>query len=150
MISSILIILNRKNDYRKLSRILACCFNFVNDSKTQVIVVCQKSVCFFGLNCDFVVVEAENQSNTENHTEETRTKIDSAECSEPSECKIAKTESGDCEKEVEASSEMIDVKVVYNKNKYDVSSPSNTTIADFKKQLQGLLGRCQETKQGTI
>lgn len=66
---------------------------------------------------------------------------DSAECSEPSDCKIPKTDSGDCvEKKLETPSEIVEVKVVYNKNKYDVSCPINTTVADFKKQLQGLLG----------
>lgn len=73
----------------------------------------------------------------------------SAECSEPSECKIAKTENNINEtksneletKELENSNELIEVKVVYNKNKYDVSAPSNSSIADFKKQLQGLLGK---------
>ncbi|XP_017780337.1 PREDICTED: ubiquitin domain-containing protein UBFD1-like isoform X2 [Nicrophorus vespilloides] len=58
----------------------------------------------------------------------------------PSDCKIPKTESGDCENKAETPSEVIEVKVVYNKNKYNVNAPSNTTIADFKKQLQGLVG----------
>lgn len=75
-----------------------------------------------------------------NISDDTRTKIDPAECSEPSDCKIPKTDSGDCEKKLETHSEIIEVKVVYNKNKYDVSCPIDTTVADFKKQLQGLLG----------
>lgn len=70
-------------------------------------------------------------------------------CSEPSECKIPKTdvdvkkqnENEPEAKEPDSTAEVIDVKVVYNKNKYDVSAPSNTTIADFKKQLQELLGK---------
>ena len=64
-----------------------------------------------------------------------RTEGDNAEKIEPSECKIAKTDSGDSTVE-----EMIDIKVVYNRNKYDVSAPATTTVAQFKKQLQTLLG----------
>lgn len=56
----------------------------------------------------------------------------------PSECKIAKTvEENDEEK---PPAESIEVKVIYNKNKYDVSATSETTIAEFKEQLQALLG----------
>lgn len=151
MISLILVMLNCKSNFQKSSCTLASCVICINDFKMQVIIVSEKRGCFFGLNCDFVLVEAENQSNTQNHTTtESRTKVESAECSEPSECKIAKTESGDCDKEVEAPSELIDVKVVYNKNKYDVSSPSNTTIANFKKQLQSLLGRYTKRKELTF
>lgn len=68
----------------------------------------------------------------ENHTNE-----DKSDSSEPSECKIPKKGTDTNEEEV---NELIEVKVIYNKNKYDVSAPSNSTIADFKKQLQGLLG----------
>lgn len=54
----------------------------------------------------------------------------------PSECKIAKTEQEDAQ----LPGEIVEVKVIYNKNKYDVSATSDTTIATFKKQLQELLG----------
>lgn len=64
------------------------------------------------------------EANSENDTEK------------PSECKIAKTET----EQVAPSDDIIEVKVIYNKNKYDVSATSETTIADFKKQLQELLG----------
>lgn len=60
---------------------------------------------------------------------------------EPSECKIPKTESGDSETIEQPPCEVIEVKVVYNKKKYDVSAPVNTTIPEFKKQLQNLLGK---------
>lgn len=60
---------------------------------------------------------------------------DNVEKIEPSECKIPKTDTGDS-----ATEEMIDIKVVYNRNKYDVSAPATTTVAQFKKQLQTLLG----------
>lgn len=81
-------------------------------------------------------VKASNQQeeNSENDTEK------------PSECKIAKTEESQEqqpppeEKETKPPAEVIDVKVIYNKNKYDVSATSDTSIADFKKQLQELLG----------
>lgn len=92
-----------------------------------------------------MLTESESNSKLSNiNDDDTRTKVDnnSAECSEPSDCKIPKTDSGDCESKVlETDSEVIDVKVVYNKNKYDVSCPIDTTVADFKKQLQGLLGK---------
>lgn len=95
-----------------------------------------------------LVADAESESNGKlsNIPDESRTKGDSAECSEPSDCKIPKTDSGDsCEKEPETPSEIIDVKVVYNKNKYDVNCPINTTVAAFKKQLQALLGTQHKT-----
>lgn len=75
-----------------------------------------------------------NVASDDNHLKEDK----------PSDCKIPKTESGDSNAKADQDnnepSEIIDVKVVYNKNKYDVSAPANTTIADFKKQLQGLVG----------
>jgi len=85
-------------------------------------------------------VGTENDSKLSNMGPENHTKEDKAECSEPSECKIPKTEPSTTETPSEETHEVIEVKVVYNKNKYDVSAPANTTIADFKKQLQGLLG----------
>lgn len=70
---------------------------------------------------------------------------------EPSECKIPKTDPtvSETKSETQPPSEIIDVKVVYNKNKYDVSAPSNTTIADFKKQLQSLVGPFRTTRSRT-
>jgi hypothetical protein len=84
-------------------------------------------------------VASENDSKISNISEENRTKDDSDKLNEPSECKIPKTDVSET-KSNEETSEVIEVKVVYNKKKYDVSAPSNTSIADFKKQLQGLLG----------
>lgn len=66
----------------------------------------------------------DGQENNENDVEK------------PSECKIAKTG----EEEATPPTETIEVKVIYNKNKYDVCTSSETTIANFKKQLQELLG----------
>lgn len=55
--------------------------------------------------------------------------------------KLVEQNSGDSTSvQDETPSELIDVKVVYNKNKYDVSVAANAKIGDFKKQLQGLLG----------
>lgn len=73
------------------------------------------------------------QENSENDTD----------AEKPSECKIAKTEVEETEeptKEPQPPSETIEVKVIYNKNKYHVNASSDTTVADFKKQLQELLG----------
>lgn len=50
------------------------------------------------------------------------------------------TPSTDVNSSQEQSVETIDIKVIYNKKKYDVTAAANTTIADFKKQLQSLLG----------
>lgn len=61
-----------------------------------------------------------------------------SDCGLPSECKIPKTEFN---VDVEMPNpDSLDVKVVYNKKKYDVSASAQMTIADFKKQLQDLLG----------
>ncbi|KAF5287862.1 hypothetical protein FQA39_LY15638 [Lamprigera yunnana] len=63
------------------------------------------------------------------------------ESTEPSECKIPKTDTIINDKATsEIKEELIEVKVVFNKNKYDVSTPASSSVADFKKQLQGLLG----------
>lgn len=62
---------------------------------------------------------------------------------QPSECKILKTE---VENEVtneitrSDSDDNLELKVIYNKKKYDVKVSSNLTISDFKKHLQSLLG----------
>lgn len=90
-----------------------------------------------------VVLGTENDSKLSNLPEDNHTKDEVSECIEPSECKIPKTDSGDSAVKEEPPSEVIEVKIVYNKNKYDVSAPGNTTIADFKKQLQNLLGKTQ-------
>lgn len=61
----------------------------------------------------------------------------------PSECKILKT---GVENEVtndltpSNQEDNLDIKVIFNKKKYDVKVSSNSTISDFKKQLQSLLG----------
>ncbi|KAF5303375.1 hypothetical protein FQR65_LT08288 [Abscondita terminalis] len=89
--------------------------------------------------CHFVHLSTENDSkvsNVENHTKE-----DLSDNTEPSECKIPKTDSiinntSNSDEKIET----IEVKVIYNKNKYDVSVAPNTSVANFKKQLQGLLG----------
>lgn len=86
-----------------------------------------------------LLLGTENDSKLSNMGVENHTKEDRADCSEPSECKIPKTEPVEVETPT-SSNEVIEVKVVYNKNKYDVSAPANSTIAEFKKQLQGLLG----------
>ncbi|XP_044269627.1 ubiquitin domain-containing protein UBFD1-like isoform X1 [Tribolium madens] len=85
---------------------------------------------------------SENDSKISNISEENITKDESDKLNEPSECKIPKTEDSETKecKSNEEGSEEIEVKIIYNKKKYDVSAPSNTTIADFKKILQGLLG----------
>lgn len=36
--------------------------------------------------------------------------------------------------------ETVDIKVIYNKTKYDVTTTLETTVAELKKELQGLLG----------
>lgn len=94
----------------------------------------------------------ENGKANLHETEENRTK-DKSDKSEPSECKIPKKDldsietsitsaapSADTNNIQEESKETIDIKVIYNKKKYDVTTTTNTTIADFKKQLQTLLG----------
>ncbi|CAH1155720.1 unnamed protein product [Phaedon cochleariae] len=81
-----------------------------------------------------------------NNTEENCTKDESDKLTEPSECKIYKKDIVENIDDTNSlsnatdSEETIDMKVIYNKKKYDVSTKLNTTISDFKKQLQGLLG----------
>lgn len=41
--------------------------------------------------------------------------------------------------EVEPKKE-VDIKVIYNKNKYDVATTLSTTVVELKRELQGLLG----------
>lgn len=99
-----------------------------------------KVFCFY-FNWWFFLA-SENDSKISNISEEDRTKDDSDIVSEPSECKIPKTDLEESQKEAASNEvvENIEVKIVFNKKKYDVSAPANTSIADFKKQLQGLLG----------
>lgn len=79
-----------------------------------------------------VFLEDENTEILEkNHDIESK---DSLEEIEPSECKIPKTEIE------EPPVEHVEVKVIYNKNKYDVKANMDSTVADFKKELQQLLG----------
>lgn len=76
-------------------------------------------------------------SNISETKEENSDKIN-----EPSECKIPKTEAHldtNCINN-QQEPESIKVKVIYKKEKHDVNVTSNQTIADFKKQLQELLG----------
>lgn len=64
-----------------------------------------------------------------------------AECSTSSSSNNAKYEPH------KKTGELIDVKVVYNKNKYSVSTTTCTTVAEFKKQIYFLIGisdnKCQ-------
>lgn len=71
-------------------------------------------------------------STEENHTNTKDDENSSDRLNEPSECKIAKT--------IQEDLNLLELKIVYNKKKYDVSAPSNRTVADFKKQLQVLIG----------
>lgn len=62
---------------------------------------------------------------------------------QPSECKILKTEvDNEVSNEIASkdTEDNIEIKVIFNKKKYDVKVSSNLTISDFKKQLQSLLG----------
>lgn len=62
---------------------------------------------------------------------------------QPSECKILKTEVDNevtTENAPNDSDDTIEIKVIFNKKKYDVKVSSNLAISDFKKQLQSLLG----------
>lgn len=85
---------------------------------------------------------AENDSAVSNSNSVCQNVLDDS--SKPSDCKIAKT-IGEELQEVDNSSEAstcetIAVKVIYNKNKYDVDVKSTATIADLKKQLHTLVG----------
>ncbi|XP_060535848.1 ubiquitin domain-containing protein UBFD1-like isoform X1 [Cylas formicarius] len=84
------------------------------------------------------IVSGNGSENVENVLQNS-TKDDSDKSTEPTECKIAKTE-GDGAVGSNGAQETIDIKVIYNKKKYDVSAPSDSSISEFKKQLQGLLG----------
>lgn len=61
---------------------------------------------------------------------------------EPSECKIAKTDLDDNDiNALKPPGETIEVKVIYNKKKYDINASEDCTVTDFKKKLQELLGK---------
>ncbi|KRT80834.1 Ubiquitin [Oryctes borbonicus] len=88
-----------------------------------------------------VGTESENQAvSLEDNCEKPNSSVEKVE--EQIESKVTEQESGDSTaiQQDEEPSELIDVKVVYNKNKYDVSVATIAKIGDFKKQLQGLLG----------
>lgn len=75
---------------------------------------------------------------------ENRAKEESDNLNVPSECKIAKTEL-DSPKPPDnetnsVDNELIQIKVIYNKKKYDVSTSPNDTIAQLKTQLKDLIG----------
>lgn len=42
--------------------------------------------------------------------------------------------------EPSSKGESVEIKVIYNKTKYDVSTSLETTVAELKRELQGLLG----------
>lgn len=85
-------------------------------------------------------------------SEQNQTK-DESDINKPSECKIPKTELDENEtppsdaevivgtSEHKHKGEDVEVKVIYNKKKYDVKTTSETTISEFKKQLQDLIGK---------
>lgn len=74
-------------------------------------------------------------------TDENCTKEESDMLTKPLECNSPTTDLKETSNSnMSNSQDIIEVKVVYNKKKYDVSAPSNLTIPEFKKQLQGLLG----------
>ncbi|KAL1518036.1 hypothetical protein ABEB36_001722 [Hypothenemus hampei] len=84
-------------------------------------------------NVDNVVDNRHSETCTkDNKSDETNSDKVSEDLSDEShsELKIPKAEP--CEN--------LDIKVIYNKKKYDVSAPSSLLISEFKKQLQDLLG----------
>ncbi|KAG5896350.1 hypothetical protein JTB14_005828 [Gonioctena quinquepunctata] len=90
-------------------------------------------------------VDSESKSTDEkllNSVEENCTKEEGDKLTEPSDCKIPKKDQDEKKSDTPLNGEedTIEVKVIFNKKKYDVSTTSSATIADFKKQLQGLLG----------
>jgi hypothetical protein len=44
------------------------------------------------------------------------------------------------EEEVEVPKERVDFKVIYSKNKYDVSFPLDSTVGELKQHLQDIIG----------
>lgn len=111
---------------------------------------------FYLYNTLFSGSESDNVENVvENKNSETSTKDDTSDkpnetspedkSIEPTECKIPKTEekliAEGATNAVNEAVDNVDIKIIYNKKKYDVSPPSNLLISEFKKQLQGLLGK---------
>lgn len=92
--------------------------------------------------------DSNNEQNPHNNTEEKMTKdIETDDILvESSESKIVKTDSDSTEIKTNnsvddaVSKESVEIKVIYNKKKYDVTTTSDTTILELKKHLQGLLG----------
>ncbi|KAL3282130.1 hypothetical protein HHI36_005327 [Cryptolaemus montrouzieri] len=90
------------------------------------------------MNC----ASSENDSKAFNLSEKNETQK-SDDDNEPSECKIQKTDIPDDKetlKNGQGVQECIEIKVIFNKKKYDVQIPPDATVATLKKQLQGLLG----------
>ncbi|XP_044752515.1 ubiquitin domain-containing protein UBFD1-like [Coccinella septempunctata] len=61
----------------------------------------------------------------------------------PSECKIKKTEEPADKENSEngrGPEDLIEIKIIFSKKKYDVQISADATVATLKKQLQGLLG----------
>lgn len=100
------------------------------------------SVCQYFTNILIIFalhIAIENDSKISNLQQENHENEEAADSlDEPSECKIAKTETE--EAKIPTDSEIIEVKIIYNKNKYDVKAPIDSKVSDFKKQLQELLG----------
>lgn len=101
-----------------------------------------------GSESDNVENRLENNTETSTKDENSDIKSDNANkkpteetLAEPTECKVPKTEGNSFVEESDSVAiENIDIKVIYNKKKYDVSVPTNLSISEFKKKLQGLLG----------
>ncbi|CAH0546505.1 unnamed protein product [Brassicogethes aeneus] len=90
-------------------------------------------------------IGSENDSKISNMSGENCAKEDSDILSDvPSDCKIPKTDldisTPDKNQVNNVESEPIQIKVIYNKKKYDVSVRPDDTIASFKEQLKDLLG----------
>ncbi|XP_045471670.1 ubiquitin domain-containing protein UBFD1-like [Harmonia axyridis] len=89
-------------------------------------------------NCEI----GENGSKISNSSEENGSQKSDKDIL-PSESKIQKTEEqGDKEtsENGQGTEELIEIKIIYSKKKYDVQISQDATVATLKKQLQGLLG----------
>lgn len=85
-------------------------------------------------NC---MIEASDCNSSENNESKKN------DCNLPSECKIQKTEDVEDKGSSEngkVTEELIEIKIIYSKKKYDVQISQDATVATLKKQLQGLLG----------
>ncbi|XP_028134916.1 ubiquitin domain-containing protein UBFD1 [Diabrotica virgifera virgifera] len=100
-------------------------------------------------------LDPENKNGEEKHlnsVEVTNTKEEDDRLTEPSESKIPKTDVKENtvanpveaveskENDLVEKSDPVEIKVIYNKKKYDITTTSNTTILELKKHLQDLLG----------